>query len=63
MRTPYDVLCSKFCASWTLTSRKDDGEDYTFDLFYGLLIKAQEKFIDEGKSTVKKRAHLLKSKV
>jgi hypothetical protein len=60
LKTPYDVLCLTFHASWT--SRKDDGKDYSFDSFCGLLIRAQEKLLDEGKLEVKQQAHLLKGK-
>jgi hypothetical protein len=38
LKTPYDVFCLTFCASWA--SRKEDGKDYTFDSFCGLLIRA-----------------------
>jgi hypothetical protein len=45
--------------------RKDDDKDYSFDSFdsfLGLLIRAQEKWFDEGKLEVKKQSHLLKVK-
>ena len=49
--TPYDVLFSIFCANWN--SYKDDSKDYNFDSFYDLLIKDQEKSVDEGKLVIK----------
>jgi len=57
----YNVLCLTFHASWT--TWKDDGKDYTFDPFFGLLIKEHEKFLDEGKVEVKKHSHLMKDKI
>ena len=39
MKTPYDVLCSNFRASWTF--RKEDNKDYTLDHFSDLIIRAQ----------------------
>lgn len=47
LKTPYDVFCSTFRASWA--SRKEDGKDYSFETFCGLLIRAQERLLDEGK--------------
>jgi hypothetical protein len=60
LKTLYDVLCLTFCASWT--SRKDDGKDYTFDSFCGLLIKAQRNFLMKGNLRSSNIAHLLKGK-
>lgn len=60
LRTPYDVLCSSFRANWR--SRKEDDKDYNFDIFCDLLIKDQQKLLDEGKLGGKHQAHLLKSK-
>ena len=60
MRTPYDVLCSSFYTNWG--SHKEDGKDYTFDVFCDLLIKDQQKLLDEGRLGGKHQAHLLKSK-
>jgi hypothetical protein len=39
--------------------KKDDGKDYTFDSLCGLLIKAQEKLLDEGKLEVKQERRRL----
>jgi hypothetical protein len=35
-----------FNASWA--SRKEDGNDYTFDSLCGFLIRAHDKLLDEG---------------
>jgi hypothetical protein len=61
LKAPYDLLCSTFYASWE--SKKEDGKVYSFDSFCGLLIRAHEKFLDEGKLKIKQQAHLLKPKV
>jgi hypothetical protein len=58
--TSYDVLCSTFHTSWS--SKLEDGKDYSFDSFYGLLIEAQLKLLDEGKLEVKQQFHLIKGK-
>ena len=58
--TPYSVFYSMFSASWT--SRKDEGEDYFCHPFYGLLIRAHEKSLDEGKLEFRQQAHLIKGK-
>lgn len=47
LRTHYDVFCSPFSTNWI--SHKEDGKDCTFDVFCDLLIKDQQKFINEGK--------------
>ena len=54
------VFCLTLCASWAF--RKDDGKDYSFDYFYGLLIREQNKLFDEGKHEVKQQSHFLKGK-
>jgi hypothetical protein len=60
LKIPFDVFCLTFCANWI--SKKDDGKDYSFNSFCGLLIRAQKTLFDEGKLGVKQQAHLLKSK-
>lgn len=57
MRTPYDVFYSSFCTNWRPC--KEDDKDYTFDVFFDLLIKDEEKFIDEGKLSGKHQSHFL----
>jgi hypothetical protein len=42
---------------------KYDSKYNIFESFCGLLINAQEKFINQGKIEVKQQAHLLKGKV
>jgi hypothetical protein len=37
-KTPYDMLCSMFCAIHTY--RKENGKDYSFNSSHGLLIRA-----------------------
>lgn len=54
LRTPYDVLCSSFRTNWR--SCKKDGKDYTFDVLCDLLIKDQQKLLDEGKLGSKHQA-------
>ena len=49
----FDILCQ-------LDLQKEDGKDYSFDFFYGLLIRAYEKLLDEGKLEVKQQANLMK---
>ena len=58
--TPYDVLCSYFHTNWR--SCKEDGKDYTFDVFGDLLIKDKQNLFDEGNLGGKHQPHLLKSK-
>lgn len=58
LRTPYDMLCSSFYNNWR--SCKEDRKEYTFDFLYDLLIKDQQKFLEEGKLSSNHRAHLLK---
>ena len=60
LRTPYDMFCSTFCTNWR--SHKEDSKDYNFDVFYDLLIKDQQKLLDEGKLGSKHQAHFLKRK-
>ena len=44
-------------------SYKQDGKDFTFDIFCDLLIKDQHKFLEEGKLGTKHQAHFLKSNI
>ena len=60
LQTPYDVLYSSFCTNWQ--SRKEDGKDYFFDVFYDLFIRDQKMFLDEGNLGGKQQAHFLKGK-
>ena len=39
LRTPYDVFYSSFRANWR--SHKEDGKDYSLDVFCDLLIRDQ----------------------
>ena len=47
LKIPYKVLCSSFRTNWQ--SHKEDGKDYSFDVFCDLLIRDQKKLLDEGK--------------
>jgi hypothetical protein len=58
LRTPFDLLVSTFRTNWQ--ARKEDGKDYTFEAFCGLLINDQHKLLEEGKLGGKHQAHLLK---
>ena len=44
LQTPYDVLWLLFHSNWR--SCKEDGKDYYFDIFCGLLIRDQQKLLD-----------------
>ena len=44
-------------------SRKKDGKDFTFDTLCDLLMKDQQKLLEEGKLGGKNQDHLLKRKV
>jgi hypothetical protein len=61
LKTPYDVLCSTFCASGT--SKKDDCKDCSFHFCCGSIIRAQKKLLEKQKLEVKQQAHSLKGKV
>ena len=39
LRIPYNVFFSSFCTNWR--SRKEDGRDYSIDVFCDLLIRDQ----------------------
>jgi hypothetical protein len=54
------VFFSTFHTSWKAC--KEDGKDYTFEVFYGLLINDQHRLLDKGKPGGKHQAHLLKGK-
>ena len=60
LRTPYDMFFLLFHTNWQ--SLKEDGQDYSFDVFYDLLIRDQHKLLDEGKLGGKQQAHFLKCK-
>jgi hypothetical protein len=60
LRTPFDLFCSKFQTNWK--AHKEDGKEYTFYTFYGLLINDQHRLLDEGKLGGKYQVHLLKGK-
>ena len=46
-KTPYDVFSSSFHATWMPC--KHDDKLFTFDVFCDLLIKDQQKLLEEGK--------------
>ena len=54
------MSCSSFCINWR--SCKKDGKDYSFDVFCDLLIRDQQKLLDQGKIGAEHQAHLLKGK-
>jgi hypothetical protein len=58
LRTPFDVFVSTFRTNWK--ARKEDGKDYIFEAFYGLLITNQHNLLEEGKFGGKHPTHLLK---
>jgi hypothetical protein len=60
LRTPFDVFVSTLCTNWKAC--KEDGKDYTFEYFCGLLITDQHRLLGEGKLGGKHQAHLLKGK-
>ena len=60
LRTPYDVFYLSFHTNWR--SCKEDGQDYSFDAFYDLLIRDQQMLLDEGKLGGKQKSHFLKGK-
>ena len=51
LQTPYDMFHLSFHTNWW--SCKEDGKDYSFDVFCDLLIRGQYKLLDEGKLGVK----------
>jgi hypothetical protein len=60
LRTPFNVFVSTFCTNWK--SCKEDGKDYTFEYFSGILITNKHRLLEEGKLGGKHQAHLLKGK-
>ena len=60
LQTHYDVFCSSFQNNWR--SCKEASKDYSFDVFCDLLIRDQQKLLDEGKLGGKQQAHLLNRK-
>ena len=54
--TTYDV----FCNNWQ--SHKEDGKDYSIDVFCDLLIRDQQKFLVEGNIGGKQQAHFRNGK-
>ena len=59
-RTPFDVFVSTFHTNWK--ERKEDGNDYTFEYFYGILIIDHHRLFGEGNLGGKHQDHLLKGK-
>jgi hypothetical protein len=47
LRTPFDVFISTFHTNWH--TRKQDGKDYSFEVFCELLITDQHRLLEEGK--------------
>jgi hypothetical protein len=60
LRTPFNVFVSTFSTNWQ--AHKEDGKDYTFESFCGLLIIDQHRLLDEGNIGSKHKAHFLKGK-
>jgi hypothetical protein len=60
LRTRFDVFVLTFHANWK--THKEDGNDYIFEAFCGLLITDKHKLLEEGKLGGKHQAHLLKGK-
>ena len=58
LRTPFDMFVSTFHTNWK--ERKEDGNDYTFEYFYGILIIDHHRLFGEGKFGGKHQDHLLK---
>jgi hypothetical protein len=50
LRTPFDMFISTFHTNWK--AHKEDGKDYTFESFCGLLITDQHRFLEEGSLVV-----------
>ena len=61
LKTPYDAFYSSFSVNWM--SCKKYGKYFTFDTLCDLLIKDQQKLIEEGKLGGKNQAHFLRGKV
>jgi hypothetical protein len=60
LKMPYDVFFLSFHTNWC--SHKEDGKDYSFDVFSDLYIRDQQKFLDEGNIGAKQQDHFLKGK-
>jgi hypothetical protein len=60
LRTPFDVFISTFHTNWK--AHKEDGKDYSFEVFCELLITDQHRLLEEGNLGGKHQAHLLKGK-
>jgi hypothetical protein len=60
IRTPFDVFYSTFWTIWK--EHQDDGKDFTFDTFCGLLIIDQNNLLDGAKFGRKHQAHFIKGK-
>jgi hypothetical protein len=45
LKTPFDVVVLNFRTKWK--SHKEDGNDYTFEYFCGILITDQHKLLEE----------------
>ena len=56
----YNMLCLLFQTNWQ--SHKEHGKDYSFDVICDLLIRDQQKLLDEWKLGHKQQAQLLKWK-
>ena len=60
LETTYDIFYLGSHTSWNYI--KEDGDYYTFDSLFGLIIRVDEKFLDEVKPKNKQQAHLIKGK-
>jgi hypothetical protein len=60
LRTPFNMFVLTFCTNWKAC--KEDGNDYTFEAFYGLLIIDQHRLLEEGNIGGKHHANFLKGK-
>jgi hypothetical protein len=60
LRTPFNMFVLNFHTNWKTC--KEDGKNYTFEAFHGILITNQHRLIKEDKLGGKNQAHLLKGK-
>jgi hypothetical protein len=60
LRTPFDMFISNFHTNWQ--EQKEDGKDYTFESFYGLLITDEHILLEECKIGGKHQVQFLKGK-
>ena len=58
--TPYDLFYLSIHTNWK--SHKEDGKDYSFDVFCDLLIRDQHKFLHEVNIGSKQQYHFIKEK-